>query len=205
MANNDEMRTPSSNTKTGSGDGGRQRGRRKGSSLGDGIRSQLTWRKAVAPILTVGLVAGTLAFTGTLMPGSGGDDLSPAAGTGDSPVLPAESEPFETPEIVPTDTWANFYGVEAVLDGLPVSEGSVITAVDPQGVVCGSFTVVVPGSYGLMPVYGDDESTEAEEGAVPGDAIEFYIDGVPASASGPDEPVWTDFGDLRQVEAAAQR
>jgi hypothetical protein len=54
-----------------------------------------------------------------------------------------------------------------------------------------------------MPVYGDEVSTEADEGAVAGDSLDFYINGIKATVTGPDEPVWTAMGDLKQVNLAA--
>ena len=53
-----------------------------------------------------------------------------------------------------------------------------------------------------MPVYGDDPLTEVDEGAVPGDRIKFTINDVVATVTGPDEPVWGTFGDLKQVNLA---
>jgi len=59
-------------------------------------------------------------------------------------------------EVVPTEEWANFYGLGSTLNGQPLPVGVVIRAYDPQGVVCGQFRVTRAGCYGLMPVYGDD-------------------------------------------------
>ena len=53
-----------------------------------------------------------------------------------------------------------------------------------------------------MPVYGDDPSTEVDEGAIPGDLLELRINGIRARVTGPDEPVWTAMGDLKQLNLA---
>lgn len=57
-------------------------------------------------------------------------------------------------EVVPTEEWANFYGLGNTLNGQPLPVGVVIRAYDPQGVVCGQFRVTRAGCYGLMPVCG---------------------------------------------------
>ena len=97
----------------------------------------------------------------------------------------------------------NFYGLECTLDGQPLPAGSVITVRDPEGILCGEFTVTQAGRYGVIPVYGDDISTQVDEGALPGDSLHFYINGILATVTGPDEPVWTAMGDLKQVNLQA--
>jgi uncharacterized Zn-binding protein involved in type VI secretion len=55
-----------------------------------------------------------------------------------------------------------------------------------------------------MPVYRDDTTTPGvDEGAQPGDTISFKINGYPAAPLGPDTPVWTSNGALKQVNLAA--
>jgi hypothetical protein len=97
----------------------------------------------------------------------------------------------------------NFYGLECTLDGQPLPVGSVITVRDPKGILCGEFTVTVAGRYGLLPVYGYDATTQASESAVPGGSLRFYINGILATGTGPDEPMWTAMGDLKQVNLQA--
>ncbi|MDD2714516.1 MAG: carboxypeptidase-like regulatory domain-containing protein [Candidatus Wallbacteria bacterium] len=61
--------------------------------------------------------------------------------------------------------------------------GDVITAIDPQGIVCGSFEVTTAGRY-IMNIYGDDAATLlADEGAVSGDLITFHVNGLEAKPS----------------------
>ena len=55
--------------------------------------------------------------------------------------------------------------------------GDVITAVDPDGVLCGRCVVENPGEY-LIHVVGDDTLiTVQDEGAEPGDEITLYRNG----------------------------
>lgn len=152
------------------------------------VRDSIAWRKLATAMITVAIMALVVALFGTLGPGIGRE---------------GGETPYAFDSITPTHDWANFYSLESVLDGRPLPVGTVITAVDPQGVVCGKFLVTNDGRYGLMPVYGDDPSTEADEGAVPGDRLEFILNDIQAAALGPDEPVWTAMGDLRQVNLTA--
>ncbi len=55
-------------------------------------------------------------------------------------------------EVVPTEEWADFYGLGNTLNGQPLPVGVVIRAYDPQGVVCSQFRGTRAGCYGLMPV-----------------------------------------------------
>jgi len=152
----------------------------------------------IAPVL---LVIIALAVAAVIIPGRGGNgQLSPAGPASTSPT-PASSDIPDT--LTPTNSWMNFYGLECTLDGQPLPAGTVITVRDPEGVLCGEFPVTQAGRYGLMPVYGDELATEADEGAIPGDPLDFYINGIKATVTGLDEPVWTAMGDLKQVNLAA--
>ncbi len=97
--------------------------------------------------------------------------------------------------------WVNFFSANTTFFGQPVPVGAVIAAFDPQGVQCGEFTVTTEGKYGLMPCYRDDKTPPdlVDEGAEPGDVISFTINGLPAVASGPDDPIWTSNGDWQEV------
>ena len=167
------------------------------------VRSQIEWRKLLVPVITVALVAVALSFTAMLIPGRDGSEQSgeigPAAAVSD---LYDSSYVLSTVE--PTNKWVNFYGLESTFGRLPLPTGAVISAYDPQGVVCGRFSVTQPGRYGLMPVYGDDPLTEVDEGAVPGDLLEFRVNGIRAKVKGPDTPVWTAMGDLKLVDLTVQ-
>ena len=96
--------------------------------------------------------------------------------------------------------WVNFFSANTTFLEHPVPVGAVIAAFDPQGVRCGVFTVTAEGKYGHLPCYRDDETTPEDDGADPGDIISFTINGLPAVAVGPDEPIWTGNGDRREVD-----
>jgi len=152
----------------------------------------------IAPVL---LVIIALAVAAVIIPGRGGNgQLSPE---GPAPTGSAPDGSDISDSLAPTNSWMNFYGLECTLDEQPPPVGTVITVRDPEGVLCGEFPVIQAGRYGLMPVYGDELATEADEGAVPGDSLDFYINGIKATVTGPDEPVWTAMGDLKQVNLAA--
>jgi len=157
-------------------------------SVALGFLRVISWRRLLAPAVTVALVAVVVSFTATLVPGGGSDNDQGGTVQADSG------------SVVPTNKWVNFYGLENTIDGQPLQVGLVITAYDPQGVLCGEFEVEEAGRYGVMAVYGDDPLTDADEGAVFGDRIEFRVNGVQAVASGPDEAAWTVMGDLRHVD-----
>jgi hypothetical protein len=79
--------------------------------------------------------------------------------------------------VTPTPWWDNYCGT-VTGNGDPLPAGSLIQAVDPDGVVCGEFVVHQAGYFGFMPVYGDDPYTsEIDEGAESGDEIRFVYNG----------------------------
>ncbi|MEA3296739.1 MAG: T9SS type A sorting domain-containing protein [candidate division Zixibacteria bacterium] len=99
-------------------------------------------------------------------------------------------------EVTPTTEWINLYcGSNMFLDeDLPV--GAVIDAV-ANGIHCGTFTVTETGKYGFMPVYRDDRFTDEIDGALPGELIRIYVNGIEAVTSL--DPVWTTNGDVIEV------
>ncbi len=70
----------------------------------------------------------------------------------------------------------DYYGVEESSNTLKAA--SIITAKDPDNIAIGSFIIKKDGQYGLLSCAGDDSSTPEDEGAVDGDVITFYIDGI---------------------------
>ncbi|MBU4343657.1 MAG: hypothetical protein KKG21_06575 [Candidatus Omnitrophica bacterium] len=57
--------------------------------------------------------------------------------------------------------------------------GDIITAQDPDGIICGRYTVETAGRYGFLTCMGDDpNTTEVDEGAIDEDPITFYVNGV---------------------------
>ena len=105
--------------------------------------------------------------------------------------------------IKPTYRWVNVYGLFNTMDGDPIPVGAIVQAFDSQGTVIGATIVKHPGRYGLMPLYMDLQTTQEDEGAVPGDATTFTIDGIEAEVIGPDEPVWVQNGDLLELNLVA--
>ncbi len=100
-------------------------------------------------------------------------------------------------EPIPTNEWIIVFCNQLRPDDVAASQHSVITAYDPQGVLCGQAIRYWEGSFGLMPIYRDDPYTEVDEGCVPGDLIQFMIDGQPVQ---PTTPVyWTANGDIFEV------
>jgi len=166
-----------------------------------GPRRLFGWWKLLTTIALVAVLFVALALTGVLVPGKGADEGLPHAGPVDA-TPDSDGTSYTLGSLVPTNKWVNFYSLQSTLDGQPLPVGTVVTAHDPQGVVCGEFLVTQAGRYGLMPIYGDDPLTEVDEGAIPGDPFEFRINGIPATATGPDEPIWTAMGDLKQVNLA---
>ncbi|MBI4219552.1 MAG: hypothetical protein HY682_05350 [Chloroflexi bacterium] len=102
--------------------------------------------------------------------------------------------------LVPTYAWINAYSLSTTVEGEPVRPGSIILAFDPDGVLIGRSVVDDAGRYGVMALYMDDPATPIDEGALPGDAIRFQIDGIDAVATGPDEPIWTANGAVLNVD-----
>lgn len=106
----------------------------------------------------------------------------------------------------PTNEWVSFYSDGGLMiNGDVAPPGMVIRAYDPDGVLCGLDTTEVAGSYGLMPVYRDDATTEqVDEGADPGDQLTFTINGYPANPTNMDSPTWTSNGDRFELNLEAK-
>ncbi|MBN1351977.1 S8 family serine peptidase [candidate division KSB1 bacterium] len=106
-----------------------------------------------------------------------------------------------TPDVAGSREWVDFFSDKSRFWGGPVQPGDVITAIDPDSVVCGIFNVHIAGNYGFMPVYSDDNTTpDIDEGAVPGDTISFRINTFTAETLGPDAPVWSAHASLANVD-----
>lgn len=114
----------------------------------------------------------------------------------------SKSPPPLQQEVAATTAWMNVYSPYSLLDGGPLPAGTLVEAYDPQGVPCGEFVVSRDGKYGLMPIYGDDPSTPADEGALPGDTITFWVNGVQATST-PAKLVWTTYGDVQRADLYA--
>ena len=110
------------------------------------------------------------------------------------------SSQARTNGVRPTYLWTNFYGPAETADGERLSVGTVVQAVDPQGVICGVSVVTTPGQYGLLACYGDDPDTGVDEGAQPGDAIRFVVDGITLATGEWTENrqrAWVPLGDVQ--------
>ncbi len=94
--------------------------------------------------------------------------------------------------IHPTPYFTSFYDSASTYLGQPLVPGTIVTAYDQSGVLCGMDTVQTAGYYGFMPVYGDDAgSTGIDEGAESGETIVFKINGRTATVVLGD-PTFTD-------------
>lgn len=81
----------------------------------------------------------------------------------------------ETSRAIPS--WpSDFYGKEESLN--TIRTGSIITAKNPNGKIIGQLTVTNNGEYGFLSARAKDPTTTEDDGAVDGDIITFYIDGV---------------------------
>ncbi|HOF05180.1 MAG TPA: Ig-like domain-containing protein [Syntrophales bacterium] len=80
---------------------------------------------------------------------------------------------FAPPALTPL--WADYLGLLRI-DGVDARPGDEIAFFDPQGVLCGSYTVDQTGLFGIVRVYGDDPATpDVDEGAVAGDVLTVKI------------------------------
>jgi hypothetical protein len=94
--------------------------------------------------------------------------------------------------VAPTREWISLWGNQIKLDGQLIPVGTVVKAVDKNGVTCGRFVVSEKGKFGLMPVYADDPLTENVEGPVAGEDVTIYVGDVKV----PRTIKWTKFGDV---------
>ncbi len=99
--------------------------------------------------------------------------------------------------IIPTPEWISLYCENPTLNGSPLAAGDTIMVFDPDGILCGIDTVRADGKYGFLPVYRDDEFTDADEGAEPGDTLSFAVNGRPVTVE--TAVVWTENGDNFEI------
>ena len=114
------------------------------------------------------------------------------------------------PGITVTNLYCDTWGQDSYWLGYPLQKGEVVTVKDPDGVVCGKTdTSCVQNIVWLSHVYGDDPTTSGiDEGAVYGDMLRFYINGMYARIlscdPGPD-PIWQDKGNIHvELEAGLE-
>jgi len=77
--------------------------------------------------------------------------------------------------VFPTNEWIGIWGDEVKINNNLISDGTVVRAIDNNGVICGEFIVSNEGKFGLMPVYRDDIRTEFDEGAEVGEDVSLYF------------------------------
>ena len=100
--------------------------------------------------------------------------------------------------LTPTSQWICVFEPESSKKSqFTLREGEVLTAYDPGGILCGQAEVGPGGLVMLMPIYRDDLSTPTDEGALPGDTINFKVDGNPVLFYPP--IIWSVFGDVFQL------
>ncbi len=115
-----------------------------------------------------------------------------------NPALKAEWDA----SVQPTYEWMNFYGKLTLPDETGVPTGTVVLAVDPQGVICGATATWEVGQYGLLACYRDDPETTVDEGGLPGDIIRLVLgEGSPPQPSSwvIGEGTWTAHGARQEV------
>jgi hypothetical protein len=101
-------------------------------------------------------------------------------------------------KVVPTREWINVWGDDVRVDGKLLPMGTVVKAVDEDGVVCGECVVRVEGDFGLMAIYKDDPETEVDEGVEAGEVVTLYLGDVKVSGG----IRWTELGDCVNFKEA---
>ncbi len=85
--------------------------------------------------------------------------------------------------VTPTNTWMDLYSSQCSFAGVPIPAGSCVAVFDAQGTQCGERMVTTSGNIApIMPCYGDNLDTLADEGAAEGDVLSFTVNGTAATA-----------------------
>ncbi|MBD3401630.1 DUF4397 domain-containing protein, partial [candidate division GN15 bacterium] len=88
------------------------------------------------------------------------------------------------PELTPTSEQVDYFCGTNTWRGEPLPVGSVVEAwVDDRDLLVGRQVVTEAGVYRFMPVYRAND-TFGDDGAVTGDMLSFYVNGMPAVADG---------------------
>ena len=103
----------------------------------------------------------------------------------------------EDVDLAMTPDWVDFYGMVEI-DGQLANSGLSVRVYDSDGVLCGGCEVMEDGAFGILPVYGDDAITPEDEGASPGDRLQFYVDDRLADVEG-ESDVWLSDMGVRNV------
>lgn len=91
----------------------------------------------------------------------------------------------------PTPFFTFFFDSTSTFNGQLLIPGTIIEAFDIDNVLNGRDTVTIPGQYGFMPVYGDDNNSPIDEGALEGEPIRFTINGREATVIAGDN-IWSN-------------
>ncbi|MFQ6093102.1 MAG: FlgD immunoglobulin-like domain containing protein [bacterium] len=176
-----------------------------GLAHGQGSNGGLTFDPTLPALLSsLRCMMNTFGYWVKLYPDAAETTLVYPCGAGDCPsgLAKAGAVSDSTFTFIPTSRWVDFYGRAEVAGG-PVRVGDVVTVYDPDGVQCGGMITHSRGWYGLVPVYGDDETTVGVyEGAKVGDRLTFYINGQRAHST---KPVWVGDGRVLQVDLAVSQ
>jgi|GEM_PF-2584039 len=87
----------------------------------------------------------------------------------------AYSAPNHFSGVIATPNSVVFYGDNITIDGNAADPGDEVGVYDPQGVLCGAYTLTNAGQY-FVTVYGDDSSSAGvDEGAVANDDLTFVV------------------------------
>ncbi len=97
-------------------------------------------------------------------------------------------------DIVPTPDWMNFWTDSAFVDNIPVKIGDIVDVYDQAGKHCGNSIVSQAGLVSLFPIYGDDTTSIADEGARTGELLTFAINGCPVAGRGSIAARWNGSG-----------
>lgn len=103
--------------------------------------------------------------------------------------------------VLTTHRWADAFSLSSTLNGRPLPAGTVIEVFLSSGLKVGHLVVAESGQYGPLPIYGDDATTDEVDGARPGDALIFTVNGVKARTY-PPNPVWEGEYVLMEIDLA---
>jgi hypothetical protein len=94
-----------------------------------------------------------------------------------------ESTEKPTCSVQPTPATAQAYGVVRI-DGNLAPAGTIVLAENPRGDTVGCFSVTTAGSYGFMPVYGEDAGASPPIGGMrEGEIVLFRVNGAVAAST----------------------
>ena len=93
--------------------------------------------------------------------------------------------------VAPTPFFTSFFDSTSTYNGQPLVVGTIIESYDVDGVLNGRDTVTIAGVYGFMPVYGDDNNSGVDEGALEGELIRFTVNGRDATVVAGDA-IWSN-------------